>query len=337
MALFRKLFYRKPPDGLLEISDRIYVFDCCFTTDAWEGKNYKFYIGGIIDQLREHFPDASFMVFNFRATKGESEMSKILREYAITIMDYPRHYEGCPLLSMELIHHFLRSTDSWLALGPHNILLMHCEQGGWPVLAFMLAAVLIYRKQYTGEQRTLDMVYKQAPRDLLSLMSPLNPIPSQHRYLQYVSRRNLASEWPPSDRALILDCIIIRLIPDFDGSGGCRPLFHIYGQDPLSVDDRTPKFLFSTPKKSKVARSYKQAESELAKIDINCNIQGDIVFECSNLNDDMEREEMMFRVVFNTSFIRSNILIVNRDEIDIIWHTKDNFPKDFRAEVCILL
>lgn len=31
MALFRKLFYRKPPDGLLEISERVYgmllVFD----------------------------------------------------------------------------------------------------------------------------------------------------------------------------------------------------------------------------------------------------------------------------------------------------------------------
>jgi hypothetical protein len=25
MALFRKFFYRKPPDGLLEITDRVYV------------------------------------------------------------------------------------------------------------------------------------------------------------------------------------------------------------------------------------------------------------------------------------------------------------------------
>lgn len=58
------------------------------------------------------------------------------------------------------------------------------------------------------------------------------------------------------------------------------------------------------------------------------------MLECISLNDDLEREEMMFRVMFNTAFIRSNILILNRDEIDTLWHTKDQFPKDFRAEVC---
>lgn len=32
MALFRKLFYRKPPDGLLEICERVYgEFLCIFS------------------------------------------------------------------------------------------------------------------------------------------------------------------------------------------------------------------------------------------------------------------------------------------------------------------
>ncbi|GFZ03416.1 actin binding protein [Actinidia rufa] len=296
-------------------------------------EDYKVYVGRIIGQLRENYPDASILVFNFREGETESLVANVLSEYDMTIMDYPRHYEGCPLLSMEVIHHFLRSSESWLSLGQQNVLLMHCERGGWPVLAFMLAALLIYRKQYTGEQRTLDMIYRQAPRELLHLLSPLNPLPSQLRYLQYVSRRNVASEWPPLDGALTLDCIIIRLIPNFDGEGGCRPIFRIYGQDPFLVPDRTPKLLFSTPKRSKAVRHYKQAECELVKIDINCHIQGDVVLECISLHDDMGREEMMFRVMFNTAFIRSNILILNRDEIDILWDDKDQFPKDFRAEV----
>jgi hypothetical protein len=37
--------------------------------------------------------------------------------------------------------------------------------------------------------------------------------------------------------------------------------------------------------------------------------------------------------MFNTSFISSNILMLNRDEIDTLWDAKDQFPKDFRAEV----
>ncbi|KDO67457.1 hypothetical protein CISIN_1g000624mg [Citrus sinensis] len=304
MALFRKFFYRKPPDGLLEISERVFVFDCCFTTDILEEEEYKEYLGGIVGQLREYFPEASFMVFNFREGEHQSQIGQVLSEYDMTVMDYPRHYEGCPLLTMETVHHFLRSSESWLSLGHQNVLLMHCERGGWPVLAFMLAALLIYRKQFTGEQKTLDMIYKQAPRELLQLMSPLNPLPSQ-----------------------------LRVIPNFDGEGGCCPIFRIYGQDPLMVADRTPKVLFSTPKRSKLVRHYKQADCELVKIDIHCHIQGDVVLECISLDSDQEREEMMFRVMFNTAFIRSNILMLNRDEIDILWNSKDLFSKEFRAEV----
>ncbi|CAN1325881.1 Formin-like protein 13 [Linum perenne] len=333
MALFRKLFFRKPPDGLLEISERVYVFDCCFTMDSWQDKDYKGYIGGIVGQLKEHFPDASYLAFNFREGETQSQIADILSEYDMTIMEYPRHYEGCPLLTMEVVHHFLRSGESWLSLGEQNLLLMHCERGGWPVLAFMLAALLIYRKQYSGEQKTLDMIYRQAPRELLQLLCPLNPIPSQLRYLQYVSRRNVAKEWPPLDRALYLDCVIMRFIPNFDGEGGCRPVFRVYGQDPFLASDRTPKFLYSTPKKNKTFKAYKQAECDLVKIDIRCAIQGDVVLECVSIRDEMESEEMMFRVVFNTAFIRSNILILNRDEIDILWDAKDLFPKEFRAEI----
>lgn len=78
-----------------------------------------------------------------------------------------------------------------------------------------------------------------------------------------------------------------------------------------------------------------QGECELVKIDINCHIQGDVVLECISLHDDMEREEMMFRIMFNTAFIRSNILMLNRDEIDILWDAKEQFPKNFRVEVCL--
>lgn len=81
---------------------------------------------------------------------------------------------------------------------------------------------------------------------------------------------------------------------------------------------------------------YYQGECEIVKVDINCHIQGDVVLEGISLRDDMEREVMMFRVMFNTAFIRSNILMLNRDDIDVLWDAKDLFPKDFRAEVCLI-
>lgn len=76
-----------------------------------------------------------------------------------------------------------------------------------------------------------------------------------------------------------------------------------------------------------------QAESMLVKIDVHCRIQGDVVLECIHLDDDLVHEEMMFRVMFNTAFVRSNILVLNREEIDVLWDAKDQFSKDFRGEV----
>ncbi|XP_038993945.1 formin-like protein 13 [Hibiscus syriacus] len=332
MGLFRKIFYKKPPDGLLEICERIHVFDCCFSIDSWEEETYKVHMKGIVSNLSNHFPEASFLVFNFREGEKRSYMAELISEYNMKIMDYPCQYEGCPLITMEVLHLFMRSCESWLSLDENNLLLMHCERGGWPVMAFVLAALLLYRKQYSGEQKTLDMIYRQAPNERLQVLSSLNPMPSQLRYLRYISRRNVSIEWPPLDRPLTLGCIILRHIPNVDGEGGCHPIFRIYGHDPSVTADKTPKLLYSSPKSSKCVRYYKQKECALAKIDINCHVQGDVVVECVNLND-KEGENMIFRVVFNTSFIRSNILIFSRDELDILWDAKEQFPKEFRSEI----
>ncbi|RZC60907.1 hypothetical protein C5167_022671 [Papaver somniferum] len=309
MALFRRLFYKNPPDGLMEISGRVYVFDSCLSTDVMEKDNYKKYMDGIVAQLQDHFPDASYMVFNFREGEMRSQISDILSEYDMTVMDYPRQYEGCPLLPLEMTDHFLRSSESWLSLeGPQNVLLMHCERGGWPVLAFTLAALLLYRKQYTGEQKTLEM---------------------------YISRRNLDS-WPPADTSLALDSLILRGLPVINGERSCRPIVRVHGQDPSTAASRSSQVLFSTPKTKKHVRHYKQAENTPVKVDIHCRVQGDVVLECIHLDEDMVREEMMFRLMFNTLFVRSNALLLSREDIDILWDAKEQFPEDFKVEVLFL-
>ncbi|GJU17186.1 BTB/POZ domain-containing protein [Tanacetum coccineum] len=185
---------------------------------------------------------------------------------------------------MEVITHFVKTGDNWLSASQQHIILMLSEVGGWPVLAFMVAALSLHKKSYTVENKALKVVHKQVPSDLLLKMIAMNPIPSQLRYLQYVSRRNGDTEWPPPEKALTLNCVIMRIIPDFDGKGGCCPVFRIYGRDPLLHVDRSPKLLFSTPGKRKNIRYYNQAESELVQIDINCNIQVDLsCFEMEGL------------------------------------------------------
>ncbi|KAF4376919.1 hypothetical protein F8388_022635 [Cannabis sativa] len=326
-------FYKRPPDGLLEFIDRVYVFDSCFSTEVLTEELYQIYLHEIINELHEEFPDSSFLAFNFRDGEKRSQFAKILCEYDVTVMDYPRQYEGCPLLPLALIQHFLRVCDNWLSLGnEQNIILVHCERGGWPLLAFLLASFLIFKKINSGERKTLQIVHREAPKGFLQLLSPLNPLPSQLRYLQYVTRRNITSEWPPPERALSLDCIILRAIPSFDSQNGCRPIIRIFGRNLLSKGGVTTQMLFSMSKK-KTLRHYCQVDCDVIKIDIQCLVQGDVVMECVHLDLDSEREVMMFRIMFNTAFIRSNILMLNSDNLDILWNSKERYPKGFRAEV----
>uniref|UniRef100_A0ACD5V123 Uncharacterized protein n=1 Tax=Avena sativa TaxID=4498 RepID=A0ACD5V123_AVESA len=332
MALFRKFFLKKTPDRLLEISERVYVFDCCFSAEAMGEDEYRDYLSGIVAQLQDYFPDASFMVSNFWSGDKRSRISDILSEYDMTVMDYPQQYEGCPLLQLEMIHHFLKSCENWLSVeGQQNMLLMHCERGGWPVLAFMLAGLLLYRKTYTGEQKTLEMVYKQARRDFIQQFLKLNPQPSHLRYLHYVTRHGSGSEWPPISRTLVLDSVVLHTAPRFDSEGGCRPYLRIHGQD-SGPGNKSAKVLFEMPKTKKQLRRYGQAEVPV-KISASCRVQGDVVLECIHIGNNLDHEETMFRVMFNTAFIQSNVLELNRDDIDAAWNVNNQFPRDFRAEV----
>lgn len=248
-------------DSLLCFGDVIAVFDCCFTKNNMDAEKYKKYLGVVVSQLRDYYQDASYMVFNFKEVERRSLVSDFLSQHNMTVMDYPRDFEGSPLLPLEMFQHFLHSSDGWLNLGVQNVVLMHCEKGSWPMLAFMLAGLLLYRKHYTNEKKTLEMLYKQAPKELLYILSPFNPQSSQLRYLEYISRKSVGSHWPPEDTPFALDCIIFRVLPVFDGGAGCRPVVRVYGQVPSSTDaSKSSKLLFSTFKTRKHARLYRKVK-----------------------------------------------------------------------------
>ncbi|KAF6139747.1 hypothetical protein GIB67_004927 [Kingdonia uniflora] len=77
----------------------------------------------------------------------------------------------------------------------------------------------------------------------------------------------------------------------------------------------------------------RRSTHQCKKINISCLIQGDVVLECIHLDDDLVHEEMMFRIMFNTTLIQSNVFMLGREEIDVLWDYKDQLPKEFKAEV----
>ncbi|KAL2322178.1 hypothetical protein Fmac_026557 [Flemingia macrophylla] len=329
--MMRKLLFRKPPDGLIEISDRVYVFNCCYGAQhEWSEHRYRLHVEKVVRQFRKAVPEASLLVCNFRDEENRAKTFNALSDVALA--DYPRQHLGCSVLKTEDTWRFLRSCESWLSRGcGRDVVLMHCEGGAWPVLAFALAALLVFRKQCEGEKRALDTVYELAPRQLLHSLMAVNQIPSQLRYLRYVATCNRALDSGPPSRVVRLDCVVLRFMPKFGDCGACGgPAFRVYGRDPfIEHGNGNSKLLCST----KIPRDCEQRDCDTVKVHINCHIKGDVLIESINLDGDTQSGQIMFRVMFNAAFMESNFLLLNRDKIDVLWWAKDHFPKDFRAEI----
>lgn len=75
-----------------------------------------------------------------------------------------------------------------------------------------------------------------------------------------------------------------------------------------------------------------QADGETDKLDIHCNVRGDVVLECMSLDANLEHGKLMFRAMFNTAFVSDNVLKLEFDGMDVPWDRKDQYPKEFMAE-----
>ncbi|KAF7054820.1 hypothetical protein CFC21_062437 [Triticum aestivum] len=340
MALLRKLFARKAMDGLSHVSERVFVFNSCLSIGALDEGAHKDYLTSTIIQLKAGNPHASLMVVNFAAapTGADAVHSLLGHGAAAVVADYPSRYGGCPSLPLPKIRAFLGSCVDWLVSGhQRNILLMHCDGDGaaWPALAFAMASLLVYIEEAAPERTTLDAVYGRAPVELLSACSVLDPRPTHLRYLQYVTRlRDKGALMGMKQQSFVLDCLILRAVPDFDGSGGCRPVVRVHGEprEP-SADVSSTEVLFSTPRIKQQFKNYKQAESTVIKADIGCQIQGDVVIECIHVGNE-GHEQIMFSVMFSTCFLQSNMTFFTLEDIDLPWNcNKEKFQEDFKIEV----
>nr|ABF96738.1 hypothetical protein LOC_Os03g31446 [Oryza sativa Japonica Group] len=68
----------------------------------------------------------------------------------------------------------------------------------------------------------------------------------------------------------------------------------------------------------------------------HCQVRGDVVIECGHVgeNTDEEEEEAMFRIMFNTCFLESNMMVLTLDDIDLPWNCRrERFQEDFKIEV----
>ena len=267
LAALRAVPPRLQPDTYVSLL--FAVFNSCLSAEALDQDAHRDYLTSTIIQLKGCNPYASLMVVNFAAaaapaTATDGAARSLLRNSAaaVVITDYPSRYAGCPSLPLPALRTFLGSCVDWLVSGhQRNILLMHCDGGAaWPVLAFAMASLLVYIEEAAPEQRTLDAVYGRAPVEMLSAGSALDPRPSHLRYLRYVARlRDKGSQMGiVKQEPFVLDCLILRAVPDFDGGAGCRPVVRVHGEPQTGASTQV---LFSTPRIKHQFKHYRQVMS----------------------------------------------------------------------------
>lgn len=232
------------------------VLNCCLSSETPREEQHRDNMSSIIIQLRNFYTDASFMVLNFMEGDIRTRALDALSHFGITISDYPSRFKNCPMLPLTVIQYFLKSTEKWLSSdrrSNNNMILLHSEKGAVPLLAFMLSSILVYKKEANCENKVLEMMYKRVSKEMMQLHLELNPQPSHLRYLQYVEKLRGSSDF--REAQFVLDCVILRSIPNFDGERGCRPVIQVFGTDP---NDGRSKVLFSSPVSKKKTKHYKQ-------------------------------------------------------------------------------
>ncbi|KAK3280664.1 hypothetical protein CYMTET_11507, partial [Cymbomonas tetramitiformis] len=340
-------FSTKLPDGVVEVSADIYAFDHCIE-EFLDTERVKERVSETTKKLLQVIDEEHIMVFAFGDT---TQSTQWLCEVYSHVLSFPNHYEKSHVLSLDVLQSICLTASHWLSMDngtTKNKLLLFCEcsegEQALQLLAFIVSSILLFRQKELSEQKALESVWRAA-KSLLPRHGWSPPVvPSQMRYLQYFSRAGGSESWPPPSKTLLLDCVMLRTVPAFGGDQGCCPVVRIHGCDTRT---QSTEVLFSQKSGSDDLLSYRQEEADVLKIDVQCAVSGDVLLECVHMElpdplspsqtevELQPKEHLMFRVVFNTAFVRSNMLMLGVTDIDIDESSKHRFQDSFRLEVLL--
>ncbi|MFS7954640.1 hypothetical protein Hanom_Chr07g00632891 [Helianthus anomalus] len=81
MALFKRLDCIWPPDGLIEISEKVYFFYCCVSTKVLKEDEYKVYIDSTDWPSSDTLLDLDCIILRFLPLFGEKGCRPVIRIY----------------------------------------------------------------------------------------------------------------------------------------------------------------------------------------------------------------------------------------------------------------
>ncbi|KAJ3138226.1 hypothetical protein HK100_012770 [Physocladia obscura] len=169
--------------------------------------------------LKTRYGASRFMIWNLTGDTSQGNYDTTPFNNQVISFGLSKAYQ----LSLKTLFDISRSMHAWLSLHPDNVCVVHCTNGiGRTGIA--IAAYLRYSDTFADAATAFEyFVSRRTPNDQGW------PSVGQRRYISYFNNAVLVGGVLPTKGPLVLDCIVLNGIPDFDDeSVGCRPGAEIY-------------------------------------------------------------------------------------------------------------
>ncbi|CAH1774732.1 unnamed protein product [Owenia fusiformis] len=151
-----------------------------------------------------------------------------------------------------------KNMHLWLRQNPKNICVVHCLDGK-AGSATVIGAFTVFLKLFDNANSAMHMFNQKR----------MNPsiLPSQKRYIDYISEMVAEEQVLPHNRQVMLSCITLSPVPVFNRmKNGCRPFVEVYVED---------NRVLTTSQEYERMVGY-QIEDRKATIPLNVSVGGDV-------------------------------------------------------------
>ncbi|KAI9328061.1 hypothetical protein BDR26DRAFT_874523 [Obelidium mucronatum] len=261
-----------------------------------------------------------FMVFNLTGDTSLGNYDSSFLGHQVVSFGLSKAYQ----LSLKTLFDISRAMHAWISLHPENVCIVHCTNGvGRTGLA--VAAYLRFSDTFSDASTAFEyFISRRTPTDQTW------PSVSMRRYIQYINNTILVNGSLPTQYPLLLDCIVLNSIPDFDDYGSCRPGIELYqnrklvysrvysrftdgqqgeGGIGISVDEENDSVVFQ----------FSDPETGDGALLLDRDIQLRI-FHCADADDGVSEATQVVTMVnfsFHTGFMPAGFIRVAARDLDL--------------------
>lgn len=255
----------------------------------------------LYDYLQSHYSD-HYKIWNLSEYSHDSEV------FSGRCVEFL--YVGYPNPHLSVFFSIFESISRWLE-NPQHKAVLHC-QDNLARSCMILAGYLVW----SGEEKIIMNAFRKI---LKQGKIAVELLPSQLRYLKYV--QELIDKPVPCSRKIRIKKIILDGIPNIENKkGGVRPYIQIYKNSDL---------IFMSHSKDNPPEWFDQNDLSIV-FEVNAEVEEDVLIRCRHLGSD-NSTFTIFRVMFHTAFVASEVFRFERSELDGAF-VDSRFPELFTLD-----